>query len=118
MREVTKSEFKRIYFEVGGCCDGWDAVHWNRTFEDNPHPGMRLMVEDQVIAMDGMYVGFSGVKTGHRGPAFSRYLILLIRHFVLVPFATFNRCHQRAVLVRAGGNREHVLLPRDETDPC
>ncbi len=24
----------------------------------------------QVIAMDGMYAGFAGAKTGHRGPAF------------------------------------------------
>ncbi len=44
MREVTKSEFKRIYFEVGGCRDGWDAAHWKRTFEDNPRPGITMWI--------------------------------------------------------------------------
>ncbi len=52
MREVTKSDFKRIYFEVGGCRDGWDATHWKRSFEDNPRPGMRFMVEDPATAHD------------------------------------------------------------------
>ncbi len=52
MREVTKSEFKRIYFEVGGCRDGWDAAHWKRTFEDNPRPGMSFMVEEPATARD------------------------------------------------------------------
>lgn len=46
MREVTKDEFKRIYFELGGCRDGWDAAHWKQTFEDNPRPGMKFRVED------------------------------------------------------------------------
>ena len=45
MREVTKREFKRIYFDLGGGRDGWDAEYWNKTFEKDPHPGMRFMVE-------------------------------------------------------------------------
>jgi hypothetical protein len=28
----------------------------------------------QVIAMDGMYAGFAGAKTGHRSPFFGRSL--------------------------------------------
>jgi len=52
MREVTKSEFKQIYFELGGGRDGWDAAHWKRVFEDEPHPGMRFMVEEPATAHD------------------------------------------------------------------
>jgi hypothetical protein len=52
MREVTKSEFRRIYFEVGGGRDGWDAAYWQRFFEDAPRPGMRFMVEDPATAGD------------------------------------------------------------------
>ena len=52
MREVTKSEFKRIYFKLGRSRDGWDAAHWKRTFEDNPRPGMRFMVEDPATSRD------------------------------------------------------------------
>ncbi len=29
----------------------------------------------QVIAMEGMYAGFAGAKTGHRGPFFGRALV-------------------------------------------
>ncbi len=52
MREVTKSEFKRIYFELGGGRGGWDAAHWKRDFEDDPRPGMRFMVEEPATARD------------------------------------------------------------------
>ena len=50
MREVAKSEFKQIYFELGGGRDGWDAAHWKRSFEDDPRPGMRFMVEEPATA--------------------------------------------------------------------
>ena len=52
MREVTKSEFKQIYFELGGGSNGWDAAHWKREFEDDPRPGMRFMVEEPATARD------------------------------------------------------------------
>jgi hypothetical protein len=52
MREVTKSEFKQIYFELGGGRGGWDAAHWKRAFEDDPRPGMRFMVEAPATARD------------------------------------------------------------------
>ena len=50
MREVTRSEFKRIYFELGGGRDGWDEAYWKRFFEDDPRPGMRFMVEEPETA--------------------------------------------------------------------
>jgi hypothetical protein len=34
----------------------------------------------QLIATDGMYAGFAGAKTGHRGAAFGRGRRLRIRH--------------------------------------
>ncbi len=46
MKEVTKDEFKRIYFELGGCRDGWDEAHWHRNFEEIPRPGMKYLVEE------------------------------------------------------------------------
>jgi hypothetical protein len=52
MKEVTKNGFKKIYFELGGGRDGWDAAYWKRTFEDNPRPGMRFMVEEPARARD------------------------------------------------------------------
>ena len=52
MREVSKSEFKRIYFELGGGRDGWDAAQWKQTFEENPRPGMKFMVEDPATEDD------------------------------------------------------------------
>ena len=46
MREVTKAEFKRIYFSCGGGRDGWDAAYWKRFFEDEVRPSMKFMTED------------------------------------------------------------------------
>ena len=54
MKEVAKSEFKRIYFELGGGRNGWDAANWKRTFDDNPRPGMRFMVEEPATPRDTM----------------------------------------------------------------
>jgi hypothetical protein len=50
MREVTKSEFKQIYFERGGGRDGWNAAYWKQFFEDAPHPGMKFMVQEPATA--------------------------------------------------------------------
>ncbi len=34
MKEVTKEEFKELYFKLGGgTATGWDLNHWNRFFE-------------------------------------------------------------------------------------
>jgi hypothetical protein len=52
MKEVAKSEFKRIYFELGGGRGGWDAAYWQRFFEDAPRPGMGFMVEEPATARD------------------------------------------------------------------
>jgi hypothetical protein len=46
MREVTKSEFKDIYFRLGGGRDGWDAAYWNGSLEHDAWPGMKYMVEE------------------------------------------------------------------------
>ncbi len=51
MRQVTKSEFKQLYFTLGRGRDGWDEAHWKGTFEDNPRPDMRFMVEEPATAL-------------------------------------------------------------------
>jgi hypothetical protein len=46
-REVTKPEFKEIYFRLGGAPDsGWTADYWQTFFEGNVTPGWKYMVED------------------------------------------------------------------------
>jgi len=53
----------------------------------------------QVIAMDGMYAGFAGAKTGHGHMTLNwRLLLLAIHCFGLVAFSPFCRCHPRPVL--------------------
>lgn len=54
MREVSKIEFKKIYFELGGGLNGWDSEHWKRNFEDNTRPDMKFMVEDPATPRDTM----------------------------------------------------------------
>ena len=50
----------------------------------------------QVIAMDGMYAGFAGAKTGHRRMTLNRGLLVLdIRCFGPATLAPLCRCHQR-----------------------
>jgi len=34
MREVTKEQFKEIYFKLGGGL-GWTLEYWNKFFEDD-----------------------------------------------------------------------------------
>jgi hypothetical protein len=51
----------------------------------------------QIIAMDGMYAGFAGAKTGHRGAAFGRCrLFRLPRRGMLASPAPLRRCHPGA----------------------
>ena len=46
MREVTKSEFKAIYFDFGGGRDGCDDRYWNRFFEHDGRSDMKYRVEE------------------------------------------------------------------------
>jgi hypothetical protein len=41
-------------------------------------PNTRLRRCAQVIAMDGMYAGFAGAKTGHGSPALRRRFLLFL----------------------------------------
>jgi len=45
MREVTKEQFKEIYFKLGGGL-GWDAEYWNKFFEDEERPGWKYLLEE------------------------------------------------------------------------
>jgi hypothetical protein len=57
----------------------------------------------QVIAMDGMYAGFAGAKTGHRRMTLNwRFLILDITCFELVAFSPLYLCHLRSVFAIRG----------------
>jgi hypothetical protein len=57
----------------------------------------------QVIAMDGMYAGFAGAKTGHRRMMLNwRLLLLAIRCYGLAAFSPLRRCHQRTVFAMRG----------------
>ena len=47
MRETTKEEFKRLYFELGGgTATGWDRHYWDLFFVDNERPDMKYLVEE------------------------------------------------------------------------
>lgn len=40
MKEVTKEQFKEIYFKLGGgVATGWE--YWNKFFEDEKRSGMK-----------------------------------------------------------------------------
>ena len=46
-REVTKDEFKSIYFRLGGgASSGWTADYWKLHFEDTVRPGWRFVIEE------------------------------------------------------------------------
>ena len=61
----------------------------------------------QVIAMDGMYAGFAGAKTGHGGPAFGGCWVFRRRRRAgLVALTPFGRRHPRTM--RAVGG-EHTM---------
>ncbi len=53
------------------------------------------MTFSQVIAMDGMYAGFAGAKTGHRGVTFCGCAVICFTVFLaLVALAAIYRCYQ------------------------
>lgn len=47
MKEVTKEEFKEVYFKLGGgAATGWDLEYWNSFFETEERPGMKYLLEE------------------------------------------------------------------------
>jgi hypothetical protein len=47
MKEVTKEQFREIYFRLGGGnTAGWTLEYWNKFFEDNETAGMKYMVQE------------------------------------------------------------------------
>lgn len=47
MREVTKDEFKKVYFKLGGGrASGWGPDYWDQFFEPDERTGMKYMVQD------------------------------------------------------------------------
>ena len=47
MKEVTKEEFRQMYFTLGGgTATGWDLNYWNKFFGDNERSDMRYLVEE------------------------------------------------------------------------
>jgi hypothetical protein len=47
MKEVTKKQFKEIYFRLGGgAASGWSPEYWNKFFEDEKRPGMKYLLEE------------------------------------------------------------------------
>ncbi len=61
----------------------------------------------QVNAMDGMYAGFAGAKTGHRGASFGRRLVLRhVGRFELAAFTPPGGRHQRTMFTVG---RKHAM---------
>ena len=47
MKEVTKEEFKKLYFKSGGgAATGWGLDYWNKFFVDNERTDMKYQVEE------------------------------------------------------------------------
>jgi len=47
MQEVTKEQFRDIYFKLGGgAATGWSAEYWDKFFEKDKRPGMKYLVEE------------------------------------------------------------------------
>jgi hypothetical protein len=47
MKKVTKEEFKRLYFTLGGgAATGWDLNYWNKFFADPERTDMKYLVEE------------------------------------------------------------------------
>ena len=47
MKEVTKKQFKDIYFKLGGgAAAGWDLKYWNKFFKNEKTPGMKYLIEE------------------------------------------------------------------------
>ena len=46
MKEVTKEQFKEIYFRLGDDTGGWTLEYWNKFFEDDKRPGWKYLLEE------------------------------------------------------------------------
>ena len=47
MKEVSKAQFREIYFRLGGgVATGWGADYWELFFEHEPRAGMKYQVEE------------------------------------------------------------------------
>ena len=47
MKEVTKEEFRQLYFKLGGgAATGWDLNYWNTFLADNERTDMKYLVEE------------------------------------------------------------------------
>ena len=52
MKEVTKEQFKEIYFKLGGStATGWSLDYWNEFFEGEQNPGMKYLWEEPETTM-------------------------------------------------------------------
>jgi len=61
MEEVTKEQFKEIYFKLGGgAATGWSLEYWNKFFEDEKEPGMRYLLEEPETPEDTRMMIVSG----------------------------------------------------------
>jgi hypothetical protein len=45
MKEVTKEEFRKVYFELG-VASGWTLEYWNEFFEVEKRAGMKYLLEE------------------------------------------------------------------------
>lgn len=47
MRQVTKEQFREVYFRLGGgTSTGWGPDYWDTFFERPDRPGMTYMLEE------------------------------------------------------------------------
>ena len=47
MKEVTKEQFKEVYFKLGGgVATGWGPEYWNEFFENEKRPGMKYLLDE------------------------------------------------------------------------
>ncbi len=46
MKEVTKEQFKEIYFTRGGGAGGWTPEYWNKFYEDEKRTGWKYLIQE------------------------------------------------------------------------
>lgn len=47
MKEVTKEQFKEVYFKSGGGAEtGWSIEYWNNNYENIDSPTMKYLLEE------------------------------------------------------------------------
>ena len=46
IKEVTKEQFKEMYFRLGGEMTGWSLDYWNNHFEHEEKPSMKYLAEE------------------------------------------------------------------------